>query len=209
MAAAEAAAAKLEEQQAHKAELEAQLAVLVEKRQATEADYVKGIRAKWGAGAAGEISESGWARPVAGYISSGYGYRYHPIYGDWRMHNGTDIAGMGCGAPIYAAHGRAPSPTPARTGRSATTSRSTHDDGSSTGYGHIMSGGIGVRIGQDGRPGSEHRASRLDRRLDRMPPSLHRARRRQPHRSGALHAQLGGSPLASGSTTISWTIGQA
>jgi murein DD-endopeptidase MepM/ murein hydrolase activator NlpD len=151
-AAAQAAADKLEEQQAHQAELEAQLAVLVEKRQATEADYIKGLRAKYGPGAAGEVSASGWARPAAGYISSPFGYRYHPIYHQWIMHNGTDIAGAGCGAPIYAAHAG----TVTYAGPNGTLGnyiQINHGDGSSTGYGHIVAGGIMVRIGEYVGPG--------------------------------------------------------
>ena len=50
------------------------------------------------AAAANGANSAGWARPSAGYISSGYGMRYHPIYHYWRLHNGTDIAGQGCGA---------------------------------------------------------------------------------------------------------------
>ena len=151
-AAQQAAEDKLAEQQAHQAELEAQLAVLVEKRQATEADYLKGLREKYGAGAAGEVSPSGWARPAAGYISSGYGYRYHPIYGSWLMHNGTDIAGAGCGALIYAAH----SGTVTYAGPNGTLGnyiQIAHEDGTSTGYGHIVNGGIMVRIGEYVAPG--------------------------------------------------------
>jgi len=40
--------------------------------------------------------------PVNGYITSPYGYRKHPIYGYWGLHNGVDF-GSGCGAPLYAA----------------------------------------------------------------------------------------------------------
>ena len=68
------------------------------------------------------------------------------------MHNGTDIAGMGCGAPIYAAR----QGTVTYAGPNGTLGnyvQIAHDDGSSTGYGHIMSGGIGVRIGQAVDPG--------------------------------------------------------
>lgn len=41
------------------------------------------------------VSSSGWAWPLpysGVYLSSYFGYRYHPIYGDWRYHSGIDIA---------------------------------------------------------------------------------------------------------------------
>jgi murein DD-endopeptidase MepM/ murein hydrolase activator NlpD len=45
-------------------------------------------------------------RPVAGYITSPFGYRRHPIYGYRSLHDGIDF-GAGCGTPIYApANGR-------------------------------------------------------------------------------------------------------
>jgi murein DD-endopeptidase MepM/ murein hydrolase activator NlpD len=151
-AAAEAAQAKYEEQQEHKATLEAQLAVLTEKRQATQADYLKGVREKWGPNAGGIISEQGWARPSSGYITSPFGYRYHPIYHEWLLHSGTDIAGQGCGAPIYAAH----SGTVTYAGPNGTLGnyiQIDHGDGTSSGYGHIMPGGIHVYRGQHVDPG--------------------------------------------------------
>lgn len=151
-AAAEEAQDKLEEQQEHQATLEAQLAVLVEKRQATQADYLKGVREKWGPNAGGIISDQGWARPSSGYISSSFGMRYHPIYHYWRLHTGTDIAGQGCGAPIYAAH----SGTVTYAGWNGDLGnyiQIDHHNGTSSGYGHIMPGGIHVRIGQRVDPG--------------------------------------------------------
>ena len=150
--AAEEAQARAEEQAANQATLEAQLAVLTEKRKATQADYLKGVREKWGPNAGGIISEQGWARPSSGYISSPFGMRYHPIYHSWRLHNGTDIAGQGCGAPIYAAHsGRVTYAGP--NGTLGNYIQIDHGDGTSSGYGHIMPGGIHVFLGQHVDPG--------------------------------------------------------
>ena len=42
--------------------------------------------------------------PASGGITSGYGYRIHPIYGYWGLHDGIDLA-PGCGAPMRAAAG--------------------------------------------------------------------------------------------------------
>jgi murein DD-endopeptidase MepM/ murein hydrolase activator NlpD len=149
----------LAEQQAHEAELTAQLSVLTEKRQATEKDYQAGVIAREkarkaalaaaaaAAAQAGKVNSLGWARPSAGYISSGYGMRYHPIYHTWRLHNGTDIAGQGCGAPIHAVH----SGTVTYAGWNGTLGNYVqieHGDGTSSGYGHIVNGGILVGYGQ-------------------------------------------------------------
>jgi murein DD-endopeptidase MepM/ murein hydrolase activator NlpD len=40
-------------------------------------------------------------RPVNGPITSPYGWRIHPIYGYWGLHDGDDF-GAPCGAPLYA-----------------------------------------------------------------------------------------------------------
>jgi murein DD-endopeptidase MepM/ murein hydrolase activator NlpD len=39
--------------------------------------------------------------PVNGPVTSPYGYRTHPIYGYYSLHNGTDF-GAPCGAPLFA-----------------------------------------------------------------------------------------------------------
>ena len=42
--------------------------------------------------------------PVAGPVTSPFGYRVHPIYHYWGLHDGTDF-GAGCGTPLHAAAG--------------------------------------------------------------------------------------------------------
>ncbi len=42
------------------------------------------------------------ADPVAGYVTSPFGLRLHPIYGVWKLHDGTDF-GASCGTPVHAA----------------------------------------------------------------------------------------------------------
>lgn len=42
--------------------------------------------------------------PANGPVTSPYGYRVHPIYGYYSLHNGTDY-GTGCGAPLFASAG--------------------------------------------------------------------------------------------------------
>jgi murein DD-endopeptidase MepM/ murein hydrolase activator NlpD len=40
-------------------------------------------------------------RPVPGSVTSPFGWRVHPIYGYWGLHNGTDF-GVACGEPLHA-----------------------------------------------------------------------------------------------------------
>lgn len=143
-----AAAAALETAQTAKAEADAKLTVLAENRAATEADYVAGVVARTGAGAslgAGEISLSGWAKPVNGWISDSFGWRIHPISGGWTFHSGTDIA-ADCGAPIYAAA----SGVVTYAGSNGGYGNYVEIDhgGISTGYAHTQWGAILVGVGQ-------------------------------------------------------------
>lgn len=56
-----------------------------------------------GAPSSGPVDPGGFlAYPVTGRVSSPFGYRRHPIYGYWGLHDGIDYA-AGCGTPIYAA----------------------------------------------------------------------------------------------------------
>ena len=135
----------------HQAQLQAQLAVLTQKRQATQADYEAGLAAQWGPGAAGKVSASGWADPVNGVLLDPFGMRFHPIYHVWKLHSGQDIAAA-CGTPIFAAH----SGTVIYAGPYSDLGNFIeiqHDDGIVTGYGHIINGGILVKMGQHVGPG--------------------------------------------------------
>jgi murein DD-endopeptidase MepM/ murein hydrolase activator NlpD len=150
-AAAIAAQAAAAEQREYQNQLVAQLAVLTERRQATEADYIKGVQEQISAGAqlgAGQISSTGWARPSAGRITSSFGYRANPFGGGGgSYHQGTDL-GAGCGGAIYAAH----SGTVVYSGWNGVYGnyiQIDHGDGIQTAYGHIQSGGLLVSIGEE------------------------------------------------------------
>lgn len=146
-AAADAADAALAEQEANNARLQVQLVFLQTGLLETEAAYKKGIEAQWGASnGAVEISSSGWARPVVGRITGGFGPRVPPIGGVSSYHRGTDL-GAPCGTPIHAAHNG----TVEFAGRYGTYGNFIliqHADGLSTGYAHIINGGIMVSVGQ-------------------------------------------------------------
>jgi len=152
--AAEAAQTALDEQQDHIATLQAQLETLKTNQQHTEAEYKAGLVAKYGPGAdlaAGEISEQGYARPAGGAITSPYGYRVDPYTHRYALHDGTDL-GAACGSPIYAAHaGTVVYAGPF--GGYGNYVKIDHGDGTFTAYGHIVNGGILVRVGQGVAPG--------------------------------------------------------
>lgn len=150
-AAAMRAYSAVEAQLENSARLEAQLEVLIEQREATEADYQKGVIARqqseiMGMIDPGQISASGWARPSGGYISSHFGPRIHPIYGIARLHAGIDLA-TPCGRPVYAARSGRVSYS-GWLGTSGNFIRVTHEDGYTTGYAHLQSGSLYVRLGE-------------------------------------------------------------
>jgi murein DD-endopeptidase MepM/ murein hydrolase activator NlpD len=154
-AAATAASNALDAAQTKFADLSAKLTKL----EGTAADFLKSYNdlqaAKWGAGAAGVVSASGWANPANGYLGDRFGMRYFPVYPyGWRLHTGQDISGTGCAAPIHAAH----SGTVTYAGPNGDLGyfiELNNGGGISTGYGHIMPGGILVRIGQHVGPGQQ------------------------------------------------------
>lgn len=148
-AAAIAAADALREQEENQARLQQQLTVLKEKRAATEADYLAGVRERIGSGAsldAGEISLSGWVKPVSGRITDSFGWRISPTAGASSYHQGTDI-GASCGQPLYAAS----SGTVVYAGWNGGYGNFVmidHGNGVTTSYAHIINGGILVSYGQ-------------------------------------------------------------
>lgn len=154
VAAATTAAAALTEQTNNSARLQAQLATLTTNEQHLESEYVVGVKAQWGdlAGlGAGKISSTGWVRPSGGQISSPFGFRINPFTHDYAFHAGTDL-GASCNSPIFAAHAG----TIAYAGPNGGYGNFVlidHGNGITTGYGHIVNGGIRVLIGQSVGPG--------------------------------------------------------
>ncbi len=81
---------------AHQVEhFESELAAL-EREQARLQDLIRREQSSGGS------APGAMVRPVAGPITSGFGYRVHPILGTRRLHTGIDMGG-GYGAPIVAA----------------------------------------------------------------------------------------------------------
>ncbi len=153
-AAALAASAALTEQTNNSARLQAQLATLITNTDQLESQYVAGIKAQWGdlAGlGAGKISTTGWVRPSGGHISSPFGFRINPFTLSYAFHAGTDF-GANCNSPIFAAHGG----TVVYAGPNGGYGNFVlidNGNGLTTGYGHIVNGGIRVSIGQPVGPG--------------------------------------------------------
>lgn len=77
------------------AQVEAQL-------EADEAELVSIIQGATSSAGPAPVGGGQLLMPAAGPITSPYGYRTHPIFGDQRLHTGVDI-GAGYGAPVVAA----------------------------------------------------------------------------------------------------------
>jgi murein DD-endopeptidase MepM/ murein hydrolase activator NlpD len=108
-------------------------------------------RASWvDAASIDQPTDAGMAWPVAGRITSGFGYRMHPILRFARLHKGVDF-GAGTGTPIVAAaDGRVSAAGWA--GGYGRQVRIAHADGIDTSYSHMSSivaePGAYVRRGQ-------------------------------------------------------------
>jgi murein DD-endopeptidase MepM/ murein hydrolase activator NlpD len=80
---------------------------ILNKLRAEEAKIAAMLRRRANAASRGNHGPAGpsggfLSYPVNGYVTSPFGYRIHPIYGYYSLHNGVDF-GAGCGAPMYAA----------------------------------------------------------------------------------------------------------
>ena len=98
------------------------------------------------AGVPGLVSQTGWAAPAAGPMTSDYGPRKSPggIGSTW--HRGIDLAGRGCDGPIWAANAG----TVAYVGPAPGVGNLIevdHGQGIVTRYGHMYDNGLLVRAG--------------------------------------------------------------
>ena len=118
------------------------------------ADYAAAHPSTRPAGNGGtSASPSGWVRPTGGRISSPYGWRVNPYTGDQALHAGTDLA-PGCDAPIVAAHSGVVI-FAGYNGGYGNFILLDNGDSISTGYGHIVNGGILVSAGQQVNAGQQ------------------------------------------------------
>ena len=97
-------------------------------------------------------SSSGWVCPVPYYtLTSPFGMRVHPISGQWKMHNGVDMAAAQ-GTPIYAAKSGKVTTASYQAGGAGYYVSINHGDGFSSVYMHmthfIVSPGQYVNAGQ-------------------------------------------------------------
>ncbi len=142
---------------------------------------------------AGQLSEQGWAPPVAGHITDGYGARPNkPLPTVNEFHRGTDVSAS-CGTPVFAATGGVVIEARAN-GSYGNWVLIDHGAGVSTGYAHLEVNGILVARRPDGDGGPVDRRRRQHRCLDRMPPPLRGPSRRRRGRRGALHGGTRSSP---------------
>ncbi len=162
--AAMAAQASLSEQDEQVTVLRAQLAALKDTTTRTVAAYQAGVEEErrqqaantrppsggsnpggGGSGSGGAVGGQGWAVPARGIITSPFGPRSQPCPNCTSNHRGVDI-GASCSAPIYAASAG----TVVYAGPQGTYGNFVlvdHGGGVSTGYAHIVNGGILVGIG--------------------------------------------------------------
>ena len=142
-------------------------------------------------------ASSGWARPAAGRITSGYGARGSICSGggcSGSFHYAVDL-GTGCSAPIYAAN----SGVVRFAGWSGTYGNYVqidHGGGIWTGYAHIRPGGTFVGIGQWVDAGQNIASSGTTGASTGCHLHYEVWSRREPHQPHPVHGAIGGSALA-------------
>jgi biotin carboxyl carrier protein len=104
-------------------------------------------------GQGGEVTQSGWAAPARGPITSPFGPRVNPVTGVAGVHTGIDI-GAACEAPIYAANAGTVVQAGPATGYG---NLITIDHGSDveTRYGHMFNNGLLVQVGDQVKAGQQ------------------------------------------------------
>ncbi|WP_371031299.1 M23 family metallopeptidase [Pseudoclavibacter sp. JSM 162008] len=106
------------------------------------------------AGTPGQVSSTGWAAPGEGPITDPYGMRIHPIYGDARLHSGTDLAAGGCDGPIWAAQAGTVTFRGFDSGGNGTITLD-HGGGITTKYLHSFESGLLVNVGDTVKAGQQ------------------------------------------------------
>jgi len=88
---------------------------------------------------------SGGTKPSSAHITSGVGYRLHPIYGGRRYHTGVDVS-MGLGTPVSSAQDAEVIHSGWKKDGYGYSVVLRHSDGAETRYGHFQS--VNVKTGQ-------------------------------------------------------------
>lgn len=121
-------------------------------------NYVRVIRERMAeftapASSGSQTAPGTWTAPASGPITSPFGYRIHPILGQRKLHEGTDLDGGGCWGPIYAAS----SGTVTFAGMDEETGTVTidHGGGLTTSYLHVPQNGILVHAGDNVTAGQQ------------------------------------------------------
>lgn len=97
-------------------------------------------------GQVGTVTQSGWAMPAKGPLTSPFGMRTNPVTGIYKLHSGIDI-GAPCQAPIYAANTGTVTQAGPMSGYGNLMTVD-HGNGTVTRYAHMFNDGVLVHTGQ-------------------------------------------------------------
>ncbi len=105
-------------------------------------------------GLPGEVSQTGWASPAQGPITSGFGPRKSPGGVGSTYHRGIDLGGGGCYGPIWAAN-KGQVVTAGPSSGYGNLIEIDHGGGVHTRYGHMFNDGLMVKIGDQVSAGQQ------------------------------------------------------